>query len=410
MGLRRRFRSKGFVLIAATVMAVVFLGILGLATDLGRMYVARNELQAFTDAAATAAARHLDGSDTSLTHARTEAQNYPNKWNFQTANVQNIQVTFAELANGPYAASPPAAGVKFVRVQGETPVTVYFLPGFSTLAPGPPVLPSPPVPAPPAMMLFTIARQHLLRATSTSGQFQITTFSEGLVPYSPDSINPADLANYGYVPGQMFTMRWPPPGQRSQPNDWCDGDQAANFISPSPASQRGFIDIGDVGGNYGGYTGGAAFIRQAIVSNIQSHPLAIGDLINPVPGNRETESDALRERYGQDADTVSQTYDQYLSKINNPAWSGVRGNGRRLMTVPINDPANDVVLGYANFFIHNDICSMGGDSLLGNGGQGNAQGQGGMNACCAEYVGPALVYGRRSGSRVGGAYQVRLFQ
>ena len=51
---------------------------MGLCTDLSRMYIAKNELQAFSDAAALAATRHLDGTDTGLTYARNAALNYPN--------------------------------------------------------------------------------------------------------------------------------------------------------------------------------------------------------------------------------------------------------------------------------------------------------------------------------------------
>ena len=45
---------KGFALIATGVCVASLLGMLGLALDLGRVYVAKNETQSFTDTAAMA--------------------------------------------------------------------------------------------------------------------------------------------------------------------------------------------------------------------------------------------------------------------------------------------------------------------------------------------------------------------
>jgi hypothetical protein len=196
--------------------------------------------------------------------------------------------------------------------------------------------------------------------------------------------------DFGYTRGQKYTLRWPPPGLRDKPNNWCEGDQAAGFVSPSPAAQRGFIDIGDAGGM------GSDFIRQAIISEVQSHELKVGDQIIGAPGNRGTESDALRERYDQDTDERSGiTYAQYMT--------GEYGNGRRFVIVPVNDPTidpitgqpKDIVLGFAGFFMTDrEVCGMGENMVA---------------PCCAEYVGPALVPGRRSGGGTG-AYKVKLFQ
>jgi hypothetical protein len=386
----------GFVLVTAALVMIMLLGIIGLATDLARMYVARNELQAYMDAASIAAALELNGTSAGLDHARTKALNYPNKWNFNISPPQSVAVTFAENSGGPYVANPAdPSEIKYVHVTGEAPVTVYFMPGFSSFA----------FSLPTANLLAPISRQQLLRADSTSGQFLVDSFIHGLLPYSPDSPDPLD-AEFGFDRNKMYTLRWPPPGQRDQKNNWCDGDEELNFISPSPSAQRGFIDIGEgSGGN------GSAFIRQAIISNVQTHPLYVGDTIIGAPGNRGTESDALRERYNQDMDTTSQTYAEYMAKIDNPSYSGPKGNGRRFVIVPINNPANDVVLGFAGFFLHGDVCSNGGDAMYGISGNGNqSQGGGNVEVCCAEYVGPAVVGGRRAGGTPAAAYNIKLFR
>ena len=54
-------RKKGFVLIATGACIVSLLGMLGLAIDLGRVYIAKNEAQSYTDTAALAGALKLNG-------------------------------------------------------------------------------------------------------------------------------------------------------------------------------------------------------------------------------------------------------------------------------------------------------------------------------------------------------------
>jgi Flp pilus assembly protein TadG len=378
------------VLIAAALTVVILFGMLGLAFDLARMYTARNELQAFVDAASIAAAFELNGTTAGLDHARDKAQNYPGKWGFENYRPQNIAVTFASEANGAYTENPASpAGLTFVRVQSEANVRLYFLPGFSTIAAGPP----------PAAWFLVIGRDQLLRARATSGQFTETNFRNGLLPYSPDAHDPADMVNFGLTRGQMYTLRWPPMGLRDNKNQWCDGDEAANFVTPAGANDRGYIDIAGNGSND---------IRQAIINNLQTRPLAIGDVVNDDGGNRGTESEALRDRFWQDTDPTSLTYPEYLAKINDPNYTGPKGNGRRFVIVPVRNPWNNVVVGFGGFFLHGNVCMQGGDKLTDDWNGGGALQN--ASVCCAEFVGPAIVPGRQGGGGNSGAYRVKLFQ
>ncbi len=387
---------RGFVLIAAALTIVVLIGMLGLAVDLARMYIVKNELQAFADAASITGATQLDGTSAGLEHAKTAARNYPGKWNFYSTAPQGVTVAFSEQAAGPYLENPAsAAGLKFVQVAAQGPVTLYFLPGYSTLAAAAPVEKGG---VALGVMLLTIGRTQTLRVQAISGQLLVTSFANGLLPYSPDALNVADAANFGYTQGSMYTLRWPPLGQRDKKNQWCDGDQAAGFITPGASNDRGFIDIAGQG---------SSDIRDAIINNAQTRSLSIGDTVVDRGGNRGTESDALRERWGQDADTTSWTYSAYINKINDPNYTGARGNGRRVVTVPVRNGDTNVVLGFAGFFVHEDICANGGDSSAGAGG-GN--GQGNSSTCCGEYIGPVLVPSHRGGSNTVGAYRVKLFQ
>ncbi len=363
---RSRIRPRGFVLITVAITIVALLGIMGMCIDLSRMYIVRNELQAYADAASLAAARHLDGTSLGISNATAIAKNYPDSYNFSTKAPDSVSVAFATDPNGPYVSNPAnPQGIKYVQVVANGSVTLYFLPAFAKTAP--------------LSMLWTIGGNQSMTASAASGQFlKSTAFSTGLLPYSPYAHNPSD-PNFGFTVGQQYTLRWPPPGQQKKGS--CPGD--VGFPDPSnSASQRGFIDIGWSQGS-----GSASFIREAIISGVQSKPLNVGDILNMVTGNKGTESDALQERYNQDTDTTS-NYQTYLTDLQNGT-----ANGRRLGIVPINDPSqNDKVLGFALVLLPANPC-----------------GSKSTDPCCAVYLGnnpvlPALP----GGSTTPGAYQLKL--
>jgi Flp pilus assembly protein TadG len=83
----RRFTSRrGFSLLTTTVCLLVLIGMAGLALELGRMYVAKNELQGFADASALAAAFELDGTSQGIARASAVATagpgTVPNRWQY----------------------------------------------------------------------------------------------------------------------------------------------------------------------------------------------------------------------------------------------------------------------------------------------------------------------------------------
>ena len=77
------------------VTAIALMGALGLAVDLGRVFIAKNETQAFCDAAALAAALALDGTSTGITSAQAAVTSSTNQWNFGTTAVSSPTVVFA---------------------------------------------------------------------------------------------------------------------------------------------------------------------------------------------------------------------------------------------------------------------------------------------------------------------------
>ncbi len=73
---------------------LLMLGMMGLAFDLGRVYIARNEAQVFTDAAAMAAASKLDGTQAGLDRAREAVAHLPMRWNLGTQEFRGVTVEF----------------------------------------------------------------------------------------------------------------------------------------------------------------------------------------------------------------------------------------------------------------------------------------------------------------------------
>jgi len=73
----------------------LLLAVIGMAFDLGRVYIAKNEAQVFTDAASMAAAGHLDGTPEGLARARAAVAALPNRWNLGTRDFQGVVVDFS---------------------------------------------------------------------------------------------------------------------------------------------------------------------------------------------------------------------------------------------------------------------------------------------------------------------------
>ena len=82
---------KGFTLIATGFCVISLVGMLGLALDLGRVYISKNETQSFTDTAALAAAMKLNGL--AFDDARNAITNNTKKF---TDAIDPVHTTLAE--------------------------------------------------------------------------------------------------------------------------------------------------------------------------------------------------------------------------------------------------------------------------------------------------------------------------
>src|SRR5258706_175738 len=129
-------KRKGFALVATAVSSLVLLGVLGLALDLGRLYVINSELQSFADASALAAAFEMDGTTAGLIRADAVAATGPtmggaaaNQYNFSTNVVSAPQAAYSATFGGTYQSSGSApVTARFVQVTTTATVPLYFLP------------------------------------------------------------------------------------------------------------------------------------------------------------------------------------------------------------------------------------------------------------------------------------------
>jgi Flp pilus assembly protein TadG len=78
-----------------SVTMLLLLAVIGMCFDFGRIYIARNEAQMFTDAAAMTAAAKLDGTPAGLDRARDAVANSPMRWNLGTQPFTGVVMEFS---------------------------------------------------------------------------------------------------------------------------------------------------------------------------------------------------------------------------------------------------------------------------------------------------------------------------
>ncbi|MEN6533468.1 MAG: Tad domain-containing protein [Bryobacteraceae bacterium] len=345
--------ERGYTLLATGACVVAMVGMVGLAVDIGRMYIVRNEIQAYVDAAALAATLQLDGTTTGITRAKDAVAASTNRWHLGTTAFTGTQVDFSTAATGAWETDPATApGYRYVRVRASATLNLYLIPAV------------------------TSARTSTINATAIAGQELKMSYSEGLLPFSPFP-HDETAADYGYTVGQRYTLRWGPNPKTGQ--FVCAGDNEDGWVEKAEqgnASERGYIEDTS-----------SAVIRDAIENDYQSNVLSLGDTVNMTGGNKQTQRDSLIARVNQDTDVTSATYAEYVASDT--------GNGRRLIAVPINTWYPEYkIIGFAAFFL-----------LL-----PDEYPQGGNKSFCAEYVGPYVQGSWHQGAGGTGTYVVRLVE
>ena len=120
------------------------------------------------------------------------------------------------------------------------PVQLYFLPVFSSLIGGSTTAGTPAFAlsafGPLGLAMPTAANTFEVGADSGAGQLRKSMFQQGLLPYAPHAhldpgrapvVNPgaSEPDPFGFEIGRRYTIRWPPPGQRTNDLEGrCEGD------------------------------------------------------------------------------------------------------------------------------------------------------------------------------------------
>ncbi len=125
----RRSSERGYTLVGLTISAIALMGILGVAVDIGRLYISKNETQVYADAAALAAVTQLNGSLTGLAAARTAAAAAANSWNLNSTNATTGTLEFGTSSAGPWVANPAnGTGYSYARATLPVQMPLFFLP------------------------------------------------------------------------------------------------------------------------------------------------------------------------------------------------------------------------------------------------------------------------------------------
>ena len=357
--MRNPGRKRGFTLLTTAICIIVLMGMLGLVIDLGRAYVAKNETQAFTDAAALAAAAELDNTSTGINNAKSAVTNSTNKWYFNKQSFTGVTTEFS--TNQTTWVNSPSTGTnyRYVRVTAPTNTLVtYFMTALG---------------APTTMNVA---------ARSVAGIKLPTTFPQGVFPFSPiaHSLTGPD---FGYTQGDELTLLWPSStesnGTAQKMNNLCQSDRTAAslaMVQDGSGAERGYI-----------METSASAIAAAIEDDKMNYTVSVGGTVTLTGGVKTTDVyQSLEDRISQDSEPNQQNYNAYIANHDASPM-------RRIVIVPIvenlNSTSTPTVLGFVKVFLppnqpHNPNKSK-----------------------CAEYIGPADT---PSGNSASGDNMLRLLE
>ena len=263
-----RSSRRGYVLVATSISLVFLLGVAGLAVDIGRMFITKNEAQAYVDSASLSAAMQLDGTSGGIARATSALVSDTGKWRFDTVAFSSVSTKFGTSADGPFTATPPnpPTNYDYVQVAASVDLPMYLIRPLS----GP---------------TATVA------AAAVAGRRAITTLPSGVFPFSPftraaSPDNPSDP--FGYQVGNDYTFRWGAPGNRTS----CGTDATRPNLSES-GKVRCYCCVSQ----------SAADLRQSIVSGL-TDSITIGQGVPMDNGAKNTEMSAIAMRVEIDTDTV----------------------------------------------------------------------------------------------------------
>lgn len=236
-------REKGSVLVLFALALTTIFGGAGLSFDIARMYMAKEEGQAYADAAALASVVHLNGQLTGIAAAKTAAlqvggtvgnvgwknHSFSNlDYNRAAGNAGDIELQFCRLNTCPtdpdVSPSPTdATGYRFTYVKTKSNVPLYLLP------------------------LVTGRYQTEVVASAVAGQINANNWSEGLFPFAPferqveepgGGLVTDPTGNLGMTKNQWYTFAWSRGGSGLAADEVLMA--AFNFFGKSTAAANGY--------------------------------------------------------------------------------------------------------------------------------------------------------------------------
>ena len=315
---RNATKRRGFTLLTTAICIVVLMGMLGLVIDLGRAYIAKNEAQGFTDAAALAAAKELDNTLAGITAAKNAVNGSSNKWYFNTKSFSGVTTEFS--INKTTWVTNPGTGTwyRYVRVTAPSnSISTYFMTALG------------------APKTMTIA------ARSVAGIELPTTFPQGVFPFAPCAHNGTG-PDFGYSKGDELTLLWPSStqgnGTAQKMQNLCQSDRTPErlaLVQAGTTADRGYIQETS-----------ASALAAAIEDDKMNYTVTLGQPVNLSGGVKTTDVyQSLNERVDQDTDPSTTNYDTYIANHDSSPT-------RRVVIVPIiTSHADPTVLGFVKVFL-----------------------------------------------------------
>lgn len=317
---QKQARRKGFALVMTAICIILLIGMMGLVVDLGRAFIVKNEAQAFTDAAALAAAVQLNGSSKGIQNAKTVVASLTasNKWQFNKRTFADVLLEFSDNKTTWSANPASATNIRYARVTATvTNFPSYFLPAVNT------------------------TRFMTIRARSMAGSELPTSFPQGVFPFAPFAKS-ATPPNFGYNYGDELTLLWPSSiGSNGQPvkmNNLCQADRnqaALDAVKAGTTADRGYI-----------MDTSASAIAAAIEDDRMDYTVTLGMPVSRSGGVKNTDvKRSLADRVAQDSMPNETDYAKYLANHDASPM-------RRVVIVPIiSDAVNATVVGFAKVFL-----------------------------------------------------------
>lgn len=249
--------QRGVVAIIVGLSIVALIGFVGLALDLGKLFIAKTELQNSSDACALAAARELTGTSANqltIAEAAGITTGNANRVIFQSEPVvvnADSSVTFSQTLNGDYLAK---------NAYGPTEA-----------------------------LLMKYARCTVNRTNIANWFIQVLNVLPG-VSIGPQAVAATAVAS---VVAAQTNCALPVAVCKEKLDTLIPGDWIAGALDPMAASKGSFrwIDFGDKGG-------GARQIKDILSGTGVCNLPAVGDPILLKPGNNNGVDDAWNTRFG----------------------------------------------------------------------------------------------------------------